>query len=166
MNRYFVVMLFFVLLLPACSQPATIQPIPTTTPTEAPLDAPPEPTAAPGLIRGDIADYLPAVEDFQEPYLLTGFSAANESIVENWGAEYQIIFEETVRQEGYIGLYDLEPTEMVAPPRLLIVIERFESIEGAADFLNYDFPQGFRNGIYAGESIELGSAENALLATI
>ncbi len=166
MKRCLVGMLFFVILLSACSKSASTQPAPTATPTEAPPQAAPEPTATPSLIAGDMADCLPAVEDFQEPYLLTGFPVTNDSLVENWGAEYQAIFEETGRQEGYIGLYDLEPTEMVSPPRLLIVVERFDSVEGAAAFFGYDFPDGFRGGIYEGEAIELGAAEHAMLATI
>ncbi len=170
MKRYFFVGLVFVLLTSACSTATTEQPPHTATSTEAlteePADAPPEPTRMPDLISANAAEYLPAVEDFQEPYLLTGFPATNESLVENWGIDYQTIFDDTGRQEGYIGIYDLEPTEMVSPPRLLIVVERFDSIQGAATFIDYDFPGSFRGGIYNGEAIEMGNAERALLATI
>jgi hypothetical protein len=166
MKKYIVLVVPFMLLLSACSETATTQPHPTATPTEAVPEELSESAAAPSLVSGDIADYLPAIDDFQEPFVLSGFPATNESLVENWGAEYETIFVETGRQEGQIGLYDLEPTDLVAPPRLLIVIERFNSVEGAAAFFSYDFPGAFRGGIYDGETIELGAADQAMLAKI
>jgi hypothetical protein len=166
MKRYMILVLFVVVLLSSCSTSTSTRKSPTATPTQATSEVEPEPTATQSLISGNTADYLLAVDDFNEPYLLTGFPATNESLVENWGADLQAIFEETGRQEGFIGIYDLEPTEMVAPPRLLIVVESFDSVQGAKAFIGYDFPGDFRGGIYHGEALELGAAERALLAMI
>jgi hypothetical protein len=63
-------------------------------------------------------------------------------------------------------MYNLESPEAQAPAQILVVIERFSSAERAGAFMGYDFPDGFRQGIYDGQPIDVGSAQDALLTTI
>ncbi len=159
----------------AAPSPTEVPPQPTASlsqgggeesPTQSPTKVSPPPSPAPSLIGGELGNYLPSPDDFQDSYSETVFSSTNESLVESWGPDYQSILDQVERQEGLGALYNLESTEANAPARILVVIERFASLEGSKAFFEYDFPDDFRKGIYLGDPLELGSADDAILATL
>ncbi len=182
MKKQIVLTLFVTLLLLGCSQTdieqsvsTDIPPQPTVlleqegeeelTPSDD-IEILPEPDSASSIVSEELDAYLPSLDDFQDPYSSMVFPILNESLVDNWGSNYQQILDEVERLDGIGCLYDLESTDANAPTRILVVIERFASVEGSTAFFTYDFPDDFRKGIYKGNSIELGSAEGAILATV
>jgi hypothetical protein len=146
------------LVLIACSQTDAV-------PSDG-TDTSAEPTVAVRMVSEDLERYLPSADAFQDSYSSMTFPITNESLVDNWGADYQQILDQLERQEGVGAMYNLESPEAQAPAQILVVIERFSSAERAGAFMGYDFPDGFRQGIYDGQPIDVGSAQDALLTTI
>ena len=163
--KKFVALTLSLSLLFGCSPTDAAQPSNTEIPPLG-AEAPPQSTPTPILVGENLEDFLPSPSDFQHPYSVTQFSTSNESIVENWGGNYQQILDEVERLDGIGCLYDLESTDAIAPTRILVVIERFASIEGSTEFFTYEFPDDFRKGIYKGDSIDLDPAEGAILSSI
>jgi len=153
--------------LVGCSQTDVVQPSQTEIHPQQTTSVSQEDDEKLLILAGEnLENFLPSPSDFQHPYSETQFQSSNESLVENWGTDYQQILGEVERLDGIGCLYDRESTDAIAPTRILVVIERFASIEGATEFFTYDFPNDFRKGIYKGDSIELDPAEGAILSSI
>ena len=137
----------------------------TSPPTEAELST--EPAKPSDIISGDLTGFQALLEVFPGTYSLANHvDLSKEGLVETWGSEYQQILDQVEWMEGINDMYLPEPDLTDIPIRILVVIERFASTDGAAAFISYDFPSDFRKGVYNGEPIVLGAADNALLATI
>lgn len=166
MKNIFIFVIIISVLLFGCSPSNTSQGGGEESSSSNDAGTTPEPAAAPALIGGNLEGFLPAPNVFPGTYASNPFEASNESIVNNWGGEYQGILDQTERLGGTGSFYVPESDNGDIPASIFVVIESFASVEGSAAFFAYDFPEGFRKGIYKGESIKLGSADEAILATL
>lgn len=113
------------------------------------------------------ADLMPQAEELPHAYS-PEFSGeiANEGLNENWGEEVAAAVSESGRVTGAVLFATLAEEGAEAPVELFIVIEQFQTIEGAALFFNFDFMPDFRNGIFEGQPYDLEGADQAIFQTI
>lgn len=113
--------------------------------------------AAQPLVGGDLDRFMPEAEAFPDAYAIgMELPRTNEQFGADWGDEIYQVCVETGRSDGYMRIYELQsPDAILAPERFVLLIERFDSPEGAAAWWDYDFPGPFRGYKDQAQPLEL-----------
>jgi hypothetical protein len=172
MRSFIIVFIVLDIFLGGCASPAPVptgsvitEPAPAVPSPEA--DGAPEPSAAAADSAGDIQLVL------ENPLLLlpdTGgfflgcsmgepFPVWNGMIGEFFGWEYETLLDEMGRVVGFATFY--ECNDSVKPPSFFVIVEQFDTLGGAVEFYDHDFPPEFRSYAYEAETIDLKEADQA-----
>ncbi len=164
MHRLLLIVSLTAILLAGCSSQAPASAQPTQSEIKPPptvTEPPPTPTVDPNLILEEPHVFLPLDENIFAGYQRGNFYwVYNEIIGRDWGSEYEELLSGMGRITGCANFY----TQQDWPDKIteyFILIEQFDSIQGAIDFYEYDFPAEFRNNAYEAEPTELGAAHQA-----